>query len=310
MVRIEHFYYNSKDAQTKIHAVSWTPKGEIRGILQISHGMVEHIERYNEFALFLADHGILVTGNDHLGHGSSIREERYYGYFSKKNGNMNVINDIHQLRVNTQKRYPDIPYFILGHSMGSFLVRQYLCIHGAGLAGAIIMGTGNESKAVIRAGICFARSEAILMGWEHRSKMLNRMAHGGYNKKVTNKRTSSDWLSTDTVAVENYRADPRCQFKFTLNAYYNMFKGMLAALDHQNMRKIPKDLPMFFVSGQDDPVGHYGTDMKVITEDYKKVGIQDVADKLYENDRHEILNELDRLDVYQDLYDWIDQLLK
>lgn len=310
MVRIEHFYYNSKDEQTKIHAMSWIPDGHIRGILQISHGMVEHIERYSEFALYLADYGILVTGNDHLGHGSSIKDEQHFGYFSDQNGNANVINDIHQLRVNTQKRYPDAPYFILGHSMGSFLVRQYLCYYGAGLAGAIIMGTGSQPKYMIRAGMGFAHLTAFFKGWKHRSKALDNMAYGGYNNKIKNKRTDSDWLSSDKVMVDQYREDPRCRFTFTLNGYYNMFQGMLSAMDHRNIQKMPKDLPLLLVGGQEDPVGSYGTAVKAVAAIYKKAGIKNVSDKLYENDRHEILNEVDRMDVYYDLYEWMDKLIK
>lgn len=305
MVEVKHFYYDSKDKQTKIHAMCWRPNGEVYGILQIAHGMVEFIERYDEFAKYLAERGILVTGNDHLGHGESIREERYFGYFSEQNGNANVIKDIHQLRGITEKRYPHIPYFILGHSMGSFLLRQYLCYYGGELDGAIIMGTGSTPRGLIKAGSFLTTVMARFKGWEYRSKLVDSMSFGGYNKKIKNNRTERDWLTKDEKIVDAYIADKRCQFIFSLNAYHNMFIGMLSATDSKNIAKIPKDIPILFVAGQEDPVGDFGKGVQAVAKSYEKAGIKSVTCKLYEQDRHEILNEKDRENVFKDLYEWL-----
>ena len=170
------FYYLSRDGKTQIHAVEWMPEDEPKGILQICHGMVEYIERYHEFAEYLCRHGYYVTGHDHLGHGKSVKDETEYGYFPKKNGNRCVIGDIHQLRMITSKKYPGVPYLMLGHSMGSFLLRQYLTEHGEGLAGVVIMGTGYQPMAVLEAGQLLCRVTALFKGWKYRSKFVDNLS--------------------------------------------------------------------------------------------------------------------------------------
>ena len=146
------FLYTSSNGVNKIHAIEWIPEGKVKAILQISHGMVEHIERYNDFAEYMNEKGIYVVGQDHLGHGLSAANDNELGFFHQTCGNEFVVNDIHNLRKLTQKKYPDLPYFLLGHSMGSFLTRQYIKGHGQDLAGAIIMGTANKPLPLIKSG--------------------------------------------------------------------------------------------------------------------------------------------------------------
>lgn len=146
------FYYTSRDSVTKIHAIEWLPDIDIKGVLQICHGMVEYIDRYDEFAEFMSEHGYYVVGHDHLGHGKSIQTEADLGYFDERKGNQYVIGDIYQLQEMTRKKYPDVPYFMLGHSMGSFLLRQYLTMYAEGLAGVVIMGTGYQGMLTLCAG--------------------------------------------------------------------------------------------------------------------------------------------------------------
>ena len=176
------FTYPSADRITYIQAMMWIPDGKIRGILQISHGMLEFVERYGEFARFLNRHGILTVGNDHLGHGGSVRSEAYYGYFAEKNGNKILLSDMRELQRMTQEKYPDLPYFLLGHSMGSFLARQYLCQYGNYLDGAIICGTAWHSGLEARAGMLLCRLIARGKGWRYRSHLVNRLAIGSFNR--------------------------------------------------------------------------------------------------------------------------------
>ena len=303
----QEFYYPSKDGRTKIHAIEWIPEGEVSAVLQICHGMVEYIDRYDEFARFLNENGYYVVGHDHLGHGQSVVSEDKLGFFHESKGNACVIEDIHYLRKFTQKKYPDVPYFMLGHSMGSFLLRQYIGLYGNGLAGAIVMGTGSKSDFILAVGKLVCRIFAFVKGWEYRSDLVNSMVFGGFNKKFAHETTGSNWLSRNPVNAQNYAKDPLCNFVFTVNAYYQMFCGIQAVNRQERNEKVPKTLPIFFVAGKEDPVGNFGKSVENIYKNYKSCGIQDVSIKLYEKDRHEILNEVDRRIVFEDLLRWMEK---
>lgn len=302
-----NFYYNSQDHCTKIHSIEWIPEGPIKAVLQISHGMVEFIDRYDEFAHFLNEHGYYVVGQDHLGHGESVTSDEKHGYFSKNSGNKCVIQDIDTLYRITKKKYPNVPYFLLGHSMGSFLIRQYIIDHTDGISGVIIMGTGNQPSFVVKSGRILCQILASFKGWKYRSNFVNHLAFGGYNKKFSPARTSVDWLSRNTKNVDEYLKNPWCTFIFTLNGYYNMFLGMESLYRKDYFHHIPESLPVLFVSGKDDPVGDFGKGVYKVYKKFKKNNMTDVSLKLYEKDRHEILNETDRKIVFQDLLKWMDK---
>ncbi|MBQ9155412.1 MAG: alpha/beta fold hydrolase [Eubacterium sp.] len=302
---INNFYYPSSDKETTIHAMEWIPEGDVRAILQISHGMVEHISRYERFASYLNQYGIYVVGNDHLGHGESVTGDDKHGYFHHPDGNQCVIADIHKLRRITAEKYPDRPYFVLGHSMGSFLIRQYLMMHGEGLAGAIIMGTGSQPGPVLMAGKSLCKFLSLFHGWNYRSSLANSMAFSSNNKRFEPARTPYDWLTRDESIVDIYMKDPWCTFVFTLNGFYEMFKGIQFIQSKSNIDKIPKDCPLLIVSGRDDPVGNYGKGVRKVVHDYRKAGIRDIRMRLYKDDRHEILNELDYEKVYRDIRVWL-----
>lgn len=301
----QEWNYLSRDGVTQIHVVEWRPAGKVKAVLQISHGMVEYIDRYDEFARFLCKEGFLAVGNDHLGHGASVRSDEYLGYFHETMGNEYVIGDIHKLREITQKKYPKAPYFMLGHSMGSFLIRQYMELYGKGLAGVIVMGTGAHSAVSLAAGRMLCQIIAAFKGWSYRSSLLDNMAFASYNKRFEPARTDKDWLTKEERIVDAYREHPWCRFRFTINAYYHMFRGIQFLQEKKNVERIPKELPLFLVAGADDPVGNFGESVKRVYETYRKCGIRDVQIKLYENDRHEILNETDRGKVYVDLLTWM-----
>lgn len=303
----DEFYFPSKDGNTEIHSIEWKPEGEVKAVLQVSHGMVEYINRYDEFADFLCRQGFYVVGNDHLGHGKSIQSKTEYGFFNEKYGNACILGDMHTLRQRTAKKYPKVPYFMLGHSMGSTLVRQYIQMYGNGLSGAVIIGVvADQKRATLRAAKRLCRIMAAFKGWHYRSKLIDNLAIGSYNKGYKPAKTRADWVTTDQQRLDSYVADPLCSFVFTVNAYYHMFCGMLKMQKKESVYMIPKTLPLLIASGSEDPVGDFGKGVRKIYERYKAAGIQDVSLRLYAGDRHELLNETDRQQVFEDLRDWLD----
>lgn len=291
-----------------LHAFRCVPEGEVRAIVQLSHGMVEFIDRYKPLAEYLAARGILVTGHDHLGHGGSIRTKDDYGYFAEPDGNRAVLDDLHAMTVLTKKLYPGVPYFLLGHSMGSFYARQYLCEYGDELDGAIIMGTGFQPKALVTLAKTVCRVLAIFFGWKHRSNLVKNLSFLGYNKGLEG-RTPHDWLNRDQSEVDKYRADERCMFTFTLNAYYSMFTGILRLYDTDFLNRMPKDLPLLFLAGDADPVGEQGKGVKRAIDSLKAVGVKNIELKFYPGARHELLVETNKLEVFADIGNWLDKQL-
>lgn len=305
-MRKEDIYFDSRDGINKIHAVRYTPdSGEVRCVVQIIHGMAEYVERYEPFAEFLTEQGIVVTGDDHLGHGKTVVDGGTYGYFCEQDPATVVVRDVHRLKKITQALYPDVPYVILGHSMGSFILRNYMCRYGSGISGAIIMGTGMQPAGLIKVSKVLAAVQKLFCGSKHVSKLLDNAAFGSYNKRFEPKRTKVDWLSRDKSQVDRYVADPLCGFTFTVNGFQTLFELIARIQVKENLEKVPKELPILMVAGADDPVGDFGEGVKRAYASLQDVGLTNMQLKLYENDRHEILNELDRETVAQDIYDWI-----
>ncbi len=306
MVKKQEFYFDSRDRDHKIHAIRWIPETD-RPVcsVQIVHGMAEYIDRYDEFASYLAERGILVVGDDHLGHGKSVRPGEPYGYFCKEDAATVLVRDEHRLKKMTQEQYPDIPYIILGHSMGSFITRNYLLRYGSGIDGAVIVGTGMQSKPTLIAARMLAGFQRIFCGSKHASELLNAAAFGAYNKRIDSRRTLFDWLSRNEENVQSYIQDLLCGFTFTINGFQTLFQLIWNLHDEKRLQEMPKCLPVLFLSGEEDPVGNYGRSVKQVYESFLRVGLGNVQIKLYPGDRHEILNEVDRADVYADVYRWI-----
>ena len=291
-----------------LHAFRCVPEGEVRAIVQLSHGMVEFIDRYKPLAEYLAARGILVTGNDHLGHGGSIRTRADYGYFAEPDGNRAVLDDLHAMTILTKKLYPGVPYFLLGHSMGSFYARQYLCEWGSELDGAIILGTGFQPKALVAFARTVCRVLAVFFGWQHRSRLVAELSFLGYNKGLEG-RTTHDWLNRDHAEVDKYLAEERCTFTFTLNAYYSMFSGILRLHDPAFLARMPKELPLLFLSGDADPVGEQGKGVRRAIQSLKDAGVQNIESIFYPGARHELLVETNKLEVFADIAAWLDKQL-
>lgn len=303
----EEFYFDSRNGADKIHALRYTPEdGQIKCVVQVVHGMAEYVERYEELAEFLTGKGFLVTGEDHLGHGQSVASGGTYGYFCEQDPATVVVRDTHRLKKITQELYPNVPYVILGHSMGSFIVRNYMYRYGSGISGAVIVGTGMQSGALIKMSKVLVAVQKALHGSQKTSNFLDKCAFGGYNKKISNPRTKQDWLTKDAECVDRYRKDPLCGFTFTVNGFETLMELIARIQKKENLEKIPKELPVFMVSGADDPVGEYGKGVQRAYESLKGAGLKNIRLKLYDSDRHELLNETDKAVVMQDIYEWIE----
>lgn len=308
----KHLYFLSKDKKTRIHSVIYSMEGEAKpkAVIQLCHGMAEYIGRYDRFARHLEKQGFVVAGHDHLGHGQSVNDWGDYGYFSEET-NRTLIKDMHQLRLNVSKRYPDIPYFMLGHSMGSYLLREYLADYGEGLAGAIILGTGYSEPAMASLGIMATKVMAAFYGWRHRSLLIQGLTYSPayLSYSISGSNLKRNWLTKDLKAMKAFLNDPFCGFLFTLNGHRGLFQTVRASCLKENAKKIPKTLPMFLVSGKEDPVGSLGKGVEKAFKLYKDVGIKNVSIKLYPGDRHEILNELNRDEVEEDIIKWMENIL-
>jgi alpha-beta hydrolase superfamily lysophospholipase len=239
------------------------------------------------------------VGHSHLGHGLTAKNEEELGWFGGPDGNLLLIGDIHQLREESQR--PGIPYFILGHSMGSFLTRQYLTLHGEGLSGAVIMGTSDMPGPVVAAARTVSRILAAVKGWQHRSALVSMMVTDGFAKKY-----GPGWLSRNPENVKAYAEDPFCGFRFTLNGYYYMFLGLYRAIRAENGGSIQKEYPLLFTAGAEDPVGNNGKGVRALFSRYRKFGAN-ASIKLYPGDRHEILQESDRQQIFEDILQWMMQ---
>lgn len=303
-MRREDFEYDSRDNRTKLHGVRWIPDESPKCIVQIVHGMAEHVERYEDFAKYLCEKGILVTAEDHLGHGKSAVEGKP-GYFCKQDPATVVVRDVHRLKKMTQELYPGIPYYILGHSMGSFILRNYLCKYGKGIDGAIIMGTGMQPKIMVL-GLKILSGLSCFFGKASKPcPFVNQIAFGAYLKRIPQHRTDYDWLTKVDSVVDKYIEDPMCGYIFPGNGFKTLGELIWRLHKDSYISKMPVTLRVLITSGAEDPVGDYGAGPKRVYDEFIAQGMQRVDFKLYDGDRHEILNETDHETVYADLYAWI-----
>lgn len=310
MVRKEELTYKSRDRQSTIHAIKWIPEGQPVALLQIIHGMQEYIDRYDEFARFLAEKGILVMGNDHLGHGGSVSGNGTYGFFCKDDPATVLVRDAHRLKKMVQEEYPGVPVFILGHSFGSFVAREYITRYGTGIQGAIIQGTAFVPTSTVKSMTSLVNFMQVFMGTKYRSSMINNMAFKGYLKKIPNPRTKYDWLSHNEESIDKYIADPMDNFTFTLNGFGTMAELLRRVQDVDKMDDIPKNLPILITAGKEDPVGEYGEAPQKLFDIYKKqLKIENVELKLYDGMRHELQQEIGREQVFEDQYQWLKKVI-
>ena len=297
----EAFTFPSVKGQA-LQARKWIPEGEIQAVVQLVHGMAEHIDRYDGVAEALNARGIMAVGHNHLGHGEGTPLK---GYFGDRDGWQALIDDVHVLREKIQSDYPGIPYYILGHSMGSFVVRCYLTEHSEGLTGAILSGTGYYAPSIVNGGLALANLECALGKTRKESPFIDKVGFSSSNKPFAPNRTNFDWLTRDEKEVDKYVADPWCGFLFTSAGYRELFRGLKRLTREEELKSIRSDLPVLFISGEKDPVGAMGEGVRKVADGFRRAGIRNITLRLYPECRHELFNELNRQEVYQDLADWI-----
>ena len=307
MTNMTEFTFLSTDGKTQLHGMRWEPEGgSVRAVLQICHGVAEHIARYDAFARYLNGLGIAVVGHDHLGHGLSLPEGGIPVYFGEGNTWNTVVDDIYVLHQRIRLWYPDVPLCIMGHSMGSFLTRTYLIRYPGTVKAAVIMGTGWQPKAVIAGGMAVAKAVGAVVGENGTSDLVTNLAFGAYNKLFAPNRTSCDWLSADEDNVDAYMADPLCGADATVGLFRQMLSGIRFNQRLSNLRQMDPRIPVLFVAGEKDPVGDCGNGVRRTYQEFRHAGVQDCTLKLYPGLRHEILNEkAQQQQIFEDIGQWL-----
>lgn len=302
--------FPSVDGVSVIRACLWkkaeTGADMPKGIVQIAHGMAEYIDRYDHFARFLVDWGYLVCGTDWIGHGFNVENPANVGVLPS-NADDAFVGDFHNLRRKMQADFPDLPYFVLGHSMGSFVSRIYISKFGEGLSGVVLSGTAQQPAMVSSAGYVLARLLGKVKGEDYRSALLDSMGVGAYGKQISQARTPLDWLNTDDAQVAAYKDDPYCGSMFSVGGYAALLRMTKEMSSPKRVRSIPSNLPVLFIAGSQDPVGDCGKGVAAAAAQMKQVGMGSVQVKIYEGMRHEVLNHPEKETVYGDVLAWLDE---
>ncbi len=286
----------------------YEPEGEVKAVVQVSHGMCEYVGRYEAYAEHLCANGYVLAGNDHPGHGESAESPEDLGYFAKKGGVDLAVEGLKTMSELLLEKYPGKPLILLGHSMGSFLCRLYLSQHAENLAGAIIMGTGGPDSPT-SAGIALANIIALFKGDRHRSPLLKKIASSGYLKRCGKGADKSDWLSRDSELVKKYNADPFCNYTFTVSGYRDLFLMLAAVSSEEWAPTVPTDLPILIISGEDDPVGGFGKGVCKVAGALTHAGARKLTTILIPGARHEVLNETDKEETYEVIDKWLAEVL-
>lgn len=287
----------------------WLPDGKIKGIVQILHGMVEYIDRYDDFARYLCNLGFAVAGDDHRGHGFTAGEENL-GKVPDGHTYFDTVDDAIILTDYLQSKYPDVPTIVFGHSYGSFLAQGYIQQNSDKINGCVLCGSARMDNSDVKTGRKVANMQFKLYGKDKPANLIRKLSFGGYDKPFKHEKRKNAWLNRDVDACEKYNNDKFCNYTMSIGFYKYFFDGLIKIYEQERLDKINKDLPLFIISGDKDPVGNMGKLVRELYDLYVDNGIKNVKIKLYNNARHEILNELNKAEVYQDVSDWIKEVIK
>ncbi|MBQ0011412.1 MAG: lysophospholipase [Clostridiales bacterium] len=292
--------FTSSNGTTEITYFTWAPSVPARGVVQIVHGMCEYMGRYEELAEHLADKGFVVCGEDHLGHGQSVGEHDTFGYFGKNDGDRYLVEDVEKLHRIMMSLYPGKPYIVLGHSMGSFITRNWFTQYGDDCDGIILSGTA-RNNSLVGLLIALAKFQRFFVREKKPAKLISRTINKQYMKRIAEPFSASDWLSYDKEIVKKYSGDPFCTFTFTHSAYIDLFHMLRACNSDEWYGSIPKNKPILLISGDEDPVGDYGEGPQEIYDKLQAAGQDKVTLDIRHGMRHEPHNEIGRDAVYERL---------
>lgn len=285
-----------------IDVVEVLPDGPVKGIVQIVHGMAEHKERYLHFMNFLADNGYACIAHDHRGHGKSVRDPNDLGYFYDESGDA-IVEDVFDVSKDLRIRYPHVPVFLFGHSMGSLVVRKFAKKYDDQIDGLIICGAVYENPAA-KTGLKLIRRLSKLKGGKANSDIVTNLVDGSFDSDIPGD-LKNRWLSVNQENVKTFNNDEKCGFPFTLNGYQNLLLLVMDVYDDEGWKMKNPDLPVLFIAGKEDPVIGSPEEFERTVRKFRKHGYHNVKSKLYSEMRHEILNEVNRKEVYDDILEFI-----
>lgn len=305
---VENIYFESCGIG-QIHVNRWRPKCKPVAVVQILHGIADYGRRYDDFANYLSDMGFLVVAEDHMGHGESVGQDGIKGFFS--GGWFCAVDDAYRLLTMTRQEFPDMPYILFGHSMGSFMAQTILQKYpNSGITGCILCGSGWQPDVALAAGVRLCDAVCKRYGETKPNQKILRLVFGAYNLRVEHPRTPYDWVCRDQRVVDALIEDPLCSHAVTVGLMRDMLTGIRYIQERENLEKMQRNLPVLLISGGDDPVGSFGEGVRKIAENYQSVGMTNVKTKIYPLCRHEILNEINKHDVYRDIAIWMQKILE
>lgn len=303
----ENFTFKSSD-QTEVFVHKWMREEQkVKGVVQISHGMAETSARYERFARVLTKNGFIVYANDHRGHGQTAENIDSLGYLGGEGAFKLLVADIAKLTDIIQVENPNLPIYLFSHSMGSFAAQRYIMDYPDKIDGLILSGSNGPQGLAVKAGQAVAKIEMLIRGRKAKSKLMNKLTFGTYNRNFKPETTGSEWLTRDEDELDKYLKNPYCGTIFPTSFYYEFLDSLEYIENEENFHKIPKNLPIFIISGDQDPVGDFGKGLIKLKARYEGQGVEDLELKLYEGARHELLNELNRDEVTQDVLNWLEK---
>ncbi len=301
------FNFRTNDGET-ISTISWIPENiSPKAIIQIVHGMAEYANRYDHFARFLCDNGFAVYANDHRGHGYTLHNSKV-GFFAKKDGWECVVNDLKKLNSIIKEKHQNIPIIMFGHSMGSFMARTFAIDFGRNIDALILCGTAFDPGKKANIGIALSKILGFLVKPYTKSHLLNYLTFGNYNKTYKPRYSKFDFISRDQNVVKKYTNDPLCGLICSNSFFGDLLTGLKYINSSKNIKRMPLDLPIFIISGEADPVGNYGDGVKKVSELFIQCGYKNTTLKLYPEARHELVNEINKEEVYYDILRWIEKI--
>jgi alpha-beta hydrolase superfamily lysophospholipase len=294
----------SSDEKNQIAYYIYEPD-EPRAVIQLSHGMCEYVERYAAHAEYFCSQGFVFAGNDHLGHGETAKNSEELGFIERS---CDLTDDLSKFTDILKERYPKLPIFLLGHSMGSFILRDYMTKYKEKINGAILSGTAGPGDPTAL-GKILASLLGKIYGSHHRSRLLFSMSLGAYSKKFGKDASPEAWISSDSNVWDAYKNDKFCHFVFTVHGYRVLFDVLGRVSKKAWAKAVPSDLPVLIVSGKDDPVGKFGKGVRKAEKRLSDAGVKDLSCVIFEGGRHELFNEAEpiRSESYKTVTDWINE---